>query len=497
MNLVPHHVFEGILSLHAHTGEYSYHDRYDNQTKYITDPAAKTWNVDINGVRTTVDFGSLESDLARLFQLFAMWGLQRFAPATVYGNLSDLIKMSRICKIACFAPVIMSRNEFTRAWTHEIRPIFDRHRTSVRSLKMWYRFLSQSGQVSVDYDFDRLLRDLPHAESVGYQSVLSGRFRMSGEDERNIIHHLDESARHPEHYDVIESCILIATYTHGMRPIQQAKLTVPDLTVVEISSKTDVHVKLRYHSEKQRTPGLSKGLVRSVRREWCNIFIALRELRASAAFRIHDGAVPNSLLGLNPQEISELIKAATQRITGRSISATNLRHAAAQRLVDSGASHAEVTEFLGHSSLRTANIYFSHSPMQAERLNAALGSSPIYTKVKRRWVTITVDELRKASADSQVGGTVHGTPISGIGGCRIGQSRCTLNPVFSCYGCFQFIPANDLRVHLEVRETLVPIIRDFFETSERGVGSSFGQLRHTMEALGEVIDYLRNREAGS
>ncbi|MBP0657292.1 site-specific integrase, partial [Mycobacterium tuberculosis] len=58
-------------------------------------------------------------------------------------------------------------------------------------------------------------------------------------------------------------------------------------------------------------------------------------------------------------------------------------HTAAQRLVDAGASQEELAEFLGHSDMTTALVYYETSANQAERVNKALGISEIYQRVAR------------------------------------------------------------------------------------------------------------------
>ncbi|WP_259664904.1 site-specific integrase [Rhizobium bangladeshense] len=56
-------------------------------------------------------------------------------------------------------------------------------------------------------------------------------------------------------------------------------------------------------------------------------------------------------------------------MTGEAWSPTDLRHTAAQRLADGGISHAGLSEFMGHSSDRVANVYFDASPPQAKRIH--------------------------------------------------------------------------------------------------------------------------------
>jgi hypothetical protein len=81
-------------------------------------------------------------------------------------------------------------------------------------------------------------------------------------------------------------------------------------------------------------------------------------------------------------------------------------------------------------------VYFQTSANQAERVNKALGISPIYRQLAKiahdRF--ISPKELADLKGEQQIAAVPHGIPISGIGGCSSGQPACLFNPVTSCYG---------------------------------------------------------------
>lgn len=89
--------------------------------------------------------------------------------------------------------------------------------------------------------------------------------------------------------------------------------------------------------------------------------------------------------------------------------ATDLRHTAAQRLVDAGASHEELAAFMGHSQLNTGLVYYQTSASHAERVNQALGASEVYRRVAKiahdRF--ISADELVSLKGEQQIGGVPH------------------------------------------------------------------------------------------
>ena len=120
-----------------------------------------------------------------------------------------------------------------------------------------------------------------------------------------------------------------------------------------------------------------------------------------------------------PSEISKSVSNMTESWESTR-TATDLRHTAAQRLVDAGATEEELAAFLG-TWLGTGLIYFGASASQAERVNRALGISTIYQRVAKiahdRF--ISPEELADLKGDQQIAGVPHGIPIAGIGGpCR-------------------------------------------------------------------------------
>jgi hypothetical protein len=207
-------------------------------------------------------------------------------------------------------------------------------------------------------------------------------------------------------------------------------------------------------------------------------------------FRGHGHLIAqDSFFGLSPDAVSQLIGGETEAILGRSRSANELRHTAAQRMADAGATKEELAEFLGHTSLETGLIYFDQSPTQAARLNKALALSPIYTAIVEVARTGTIDKaaLLGLPADRQVMGCPHGIPIAGIGACELGQSLCAKNPVLSCYGCRKFMPVADAATHRRVLESLRPVVRFFFDASrEEAQMPAYGQLTRTLAAVEEV-----------
>ena len=127
----------------------------------------------------------------------------------------------------------------------------------------------------------------------------------------------------------------------------------------------------------------------------------------AGAVRLHE----NSTLGqlyfcMTPVQVSIAIGDLSEHIIGERWVATDLRHTAAQRMVDAGVSHVSLSEFMTHATTLSANVYFNASPTQAERVNQALALSPIYSNVAEVARTRVIDKaaLMRLPSDQQIAG---------------------------------------------------------------------------------------------
>src|SRR5690606_28012999 len=157
------------------------------------------------------------------------------------------------------------------------------------------------------------------------------------------------------------------------------------------------------------------------------------------------------------------------------------------------------TEFMGQTSDRIANVYFDKSPAQAQRINEALAISPIYSNLAKIARTKTIDKamLLGLPSDQQIGAVPHGVPIAGIGGCGLGQSLCTKNPVLACYTCSRFMPLGEPEIHEEVLDSLRPVVVKFAAASRNNQQSpAYGQLKGTLDAVRRVVEDLRAHRTG-
>lgn len=342
--------------------------------------------------------------------------------------------------------------------------------------------------------YSDVLSALPLPFNDKYAVVRSGDAFISTEDEAIIVRFFDEIVTRsinscPVDEVIQDAAMLLCAYQFGMRPIQIAMLTWRDIRIRQelVSSPPTVH--LTFRMAKQRRQSAMKPLLRRVKSEWTLLFVALDRLA-----KVRGQSLDDRAFGVqSANEASLRIASLLRSLIGGDASAFNLRHTAAQRLVDAGASQEELAEFLGHSDITTGLVYYETSMNQAERVNKALGISEIYQRVARiaHARFIGPDELAQLKESQQLGGAPHGVSIAGIGGCTSGQSACPYNPIMSCYGCRKFMPIHDLKMHENVLSDFRSVAR-FFHDKSRGdsVSPAYLQLQRTISEVQAVVDEL-------
>lgn len=252
---------------------------------------------------------------------------------------------------------------------------------------------------------------------------------------------------------------LALTFQHGMRPVQLLSLLVEHVNVFKDAAGDWVCI-LSFHTAKQQGARTDNGeVLRQVKPEWAKPVIALlayakREKRTR----------------LFSRSTGDQLWAKVKRVCADSgfkvdFTAVNLRHTSAQALADAGHSRKSIQWFLAHSRENSATVYVRASRHQGNLLNAALGASKLYDGLLSLAAGdfITVEDLRCVHEDEQIGAVVGDRLVSGIGRCRTKQKACVYDPVFSCYGCFKYVPALDPTAHMEaiagMREQVIVFIR--------------------------------------
>lgn len=472
-----------------------YYDDFDEKTRSIEDYSSLDFcEIVINGVKVNIDFsrfGEFYDQLAK--HLFFYFITEDLRVSTAYNYLISLLHVDRDMLV-----------EILSAGPLGIKPVWAKLFTnqqlthmSYAALKVFLGFLAKRnlyGWTPTYLEF--IASTLPTPSRDKYAGVRTGDVFLSVEEEASIVNYLDDlvatSTQDAEKLDdqtLRRGCMLMCSYLFGMRPIQIASLTMRDVRIWNEASIENPSVHLTFKMVKQRTQSKAFPLLRRVKHDWAYL-IELLNQRAikkglSGGDRLFE-VTSASEVGLAIIDLASII-------TGVDVTATDLRHTAAQRLVDAGASQEEVAEFLGHSDVTTCLVYYQTSANQAERVNKALGISDIYLRVVKiaHDKFISHEELAELKDIQQIAGVPHGIPIAGIGGCATGQPSCPYNPITSCYGCRKFMPVADVELHKRVLGDMRGVVTFFVDASLGDSHSpAYMQLRRAISSIQQVIAEL-------
>jgi integrase len=474
-----------------------YYDEFDDTARAIRNPAdTDKFEVWINGTRTYIDFGRLEKrgDGTLLKHLFTFLLAQDLSIQGINGYIQALSSLTHedITQIVTAGPTLIG-TVWARLRARNL------HHLAYPGVKGILRLLCQHRLNGWSNDFRAYLAsNLPLPAGDKYASVRTGTAFLSIDEEAAIVRYLDEMASSIASdgaavppTQLADACMLLCAFQFAMRPVQIAKLTVRNMRVWKGADDGRPAVHLTFHMAKQKTNTTRRPLTRRIKQEWAQLFLALQAVRQSQNM---DGA-DRLFRVASSKETQERLGKLLNSLLGGNHVATDLRHAAAQRLVDAGANHEELAEFMGHSDVRTGLVYYEASSTQAERVNKALGLSTIYRAVAKiahdRF--ISSDELTRLKDDQQIAGVPHGMPISGIGGCTSGQPACPYNPITSCYGCRKFMPVHDKAVHERVLGDFRSVVTLFQQSSRGDVNSpAYLQLQRTINDVKVVIEEVED-----
>ncbi|RJG09055.1 site-specific integrase [Pseudomonas cavernicola] len=481
-----------------------YWDDFAEVWRTIRDTSLDEWRLEADGKIEMLAFHNFEPPVFKLLlKHWLVWALGKHACATVSIRFSAISRLESD-KIKAFMEILLlDPLEIRERWHLTVRPICSNLKLHAMKSMLCFCCEFYLGKLNPGLrDFIGAFGAYPPDK---YASVRQGDVFLSLPEEVAITAYLDDLSAKVRSHSIISTnelrnaCILSISYQHAMRPIQIAKLRLSDVTVHQLTDGPSVQ--LLFYRAKQRNNGRRYSMLRTIKREWCWLFDEYHKRRTSdlkgSAFVVGKGALLNSYFGLNPPSVRNVIKTITKSLSGIARPATDLRHSAAQRLVDAGASHTELAEFMGHAWSETGLAYFDASPVQAERVNRALALSPIYSKVAEvaRTRKIDMPALLALPPEHQIGAVPHGIPIAGIGACDLGQSLCAKNPVLSCYTCSKFLAVRDSQIHQEVLESLRPVVLQFYDASRgENFTPAYMQLRTTLESVQRVISEVEDEE---
>lgn len=475
-----------------------YYDEFDDAVRSIRNPAGLTvFEISAFGKKFSVDFARLGEESSVIFKhVFSYILAQDLAIISAVGYLSA----AQHLKPADVAALV-------EAGPTKIGPVWKALRALelpsgtyicakyVLQLLCALRLCGWSGEYQT-----YLKNALPLPVKDKYAGVRSGDVFLSVDEEAILVRHLDDTVAKlaafgeasVSHDEIVDTAMLLCSYQFGMRRSQIAMLTLGNVRIWSEDDDTTNSVHLTFHMAKQRSDNKRKSLLRRVKVEWTPLFVYIKsKLEAITA-----DASAKFFSAQSTDEVGRRISALVRKLleSDERGTLTDLRHTAAQRLVDAGASHEELAEFMGHSQVNTGLVYFATAASHAERVNRALGASEVYRRVAKiahdRF--ISNEELSKLKGDQQIAGVPHGIPIAGIGGCSSGQPFCPYNPVTSCYGCRRFMPLQNREIHQQVLADMRQVVL-FFDRSSRGDVHSpaYLQLQRTIAEIQNVIEELK------
>lgn len=455
--------------------------------------ATDVWAVQVAGQECRIDFSVFAVRHRSIFKHCAVDVLAKRLPGTATSYLSSLASISPHAReefVDCL--VCAHPNDFRHYWIKGFVPrVTAGQARGAKAMLRTACFLTLGAWSPDMLDYVSLLPGVPFDK---YAAVRTGECFLPLDVQSEIIGHIDRIAsllacRSNVPVDELRrTAILVLSFQYGLRAGQIASLSRDDVVHLPTGA---VHVRVAL--AKQRGTHARRRVVRSIKREWCLVFAEL--LRSAPP----SGEHVRKMFGLTPSALGRVIQSTTEEITGEAWTGTDLRHSAAQRLADAGVSHESLTEFMGHSDVRTANVYFDASPTQAHRLNQALGLSDIYGSVAEvaRSRFIDKDALLRRPPETIIAAAPHGIPVSGIGSCMSAQSLCTRNPVLSCYTCHKFLPVSDPAAHQQVLDEFRPVVLRFAESAPGGQAApAMMQLRATLSAAQRMVDSLNAGEEG-
>lgn len=469
-----------------------YYDEFNDCISSIKHPKDfDEWSIFSGGSEYQMDFTKVNKEIREIIKYWVSHLIQTLASTTVTIRYSGLLRIAYEdqCQILNSSPL-----EIRSIWKALL--IKNYKVAELNSLKSILHFFCNFNLSGWSSDYSEFLSTLPLPTVDKYSSVRTGDVFLSVDEEAILVEHIDFLSQEIQKYpksvsdnQLNDTTILMCSFQFGMRPIQIAMLQMRDVRIWHDAGDSTSSVHLTFKMVKQRSRSNALPLTRKVKHDWSPLFVELFKRRSMKGFEGTD----RIFQVYSSSDISQIIIKSTGALLPERRSARELRHTAAQRLVDAGASQEELAEFLGHSDIDTGLVYFQTSPNQAERVNRALGISEIYQRVSKiahdRF--ISTDELSKLKGDQQIGGAPHGIPITGIGGCSTGQPSCPSNPVIACYGCRKFMPISDVEMHKKVLIDFREIV-SFFSKSSRGDQNSptYLQLKRTISNVQSVISEI-------
>lgn len=480
-----------------------YYDDFEDRWHSIRNTReSNTWDLKCDGNSYRIQCDQFGAPYVEIFKHIVVLAFSEYDPTTIALYMCNRQQKKDAAPINVLVDgLAMEPSQFRSHWISNIEPNITH--SDANFFKFVMRSLCRLRLGAWSHNWLDYVRQLPSPKQDRYKTVRTGDAFVPLHEQSLIIEYLDNIARESSRGELIDfntlrdACILVISFQYALRPGQISRIRRHDIRFYENGA---VHIVVRLIKKQSSTTRRQE--VRRISRSWCVLFVAYNKALNEAS-RGEERARADSralyFFRSTPNEVSLSISSLTFQITGEKWSGTDLRHTAAQRLVDAGASHLALAEFMGHSSMITGLVYYDTSPTQALKVNQALAISPIYSSLSEVITTKTVSksDLLNLPPDNQIGAAPHGIPISGIGACAEGQSLCAKHPGASCYTCSRFLAVRDPNIHRQVAADMRPIVMQFVKSSHSEENSpAFSQLRRMLTAAEKLADYIESQTEG-
>lgn len=203
-------------------------------------------------------------------------------------------------------------------------------------------------------------------------------------------------------------------------------------------------------------------------------------------------ALNDALLFIQSDETKAFIK--ENRKDRPAYSLYDFRHNIGHSMAMMNASAEEIATVLGHTSLVAAQNYIMATPELSLLKHKALGQNPVWQNMIG--LLLTGYSVKEDDWDGRtVSGMLKGKLIKRIGGCNRHQTKCHLQKVRSCYGCFYFRPFKNLAKHQTVLEIVTDEFLDTVQVSSDS-GDQNNPLIDTATQTKNEVEMVINRLNG-
>ncbi|MBB3946970.1 integrase [Rhizobium skierniewicense] len=331
-------------------------------------------------------------DAAKTMRVVISEWVRKVKPTTATIQFAGMTAFVRECGNDKLKELILlDPLELARCWNFTIKPFVTYEMAS--AIRSFLHVLA-SNEIAHwrPCDAVRIRHSIRSPAKDRFAKIRAGASYLRQDEQSRVVNYLDHFSAEVSDTtalaEVIQAALLVLGFQHGLRPGQSARLLENEM---EFFDDGTMHITVPYLKQPRGT--VRRVSIRSIKKEWVSIF---RELSGRNKRNLTTGGTESRryLLRLTPRQVtSETSQALASLAIERS--ATDLRHTAAQRLADNGATAAQIMDFLCQTSGKIAQLYIDASPSQGKIINDALGLSPFHQDLPAKHASrfLTKEEL--------------------------------------------------------------------------------------------------------